>query len=182
MLRIAIVGPSGSGKTTLGRWLGQHKGLPFADLDYFFWRPGWTESPIDAFRADVHRITQAERWIVAGNCAKARDLVWPRADTLIWLDLPLPAVMWRATTRALRQWWSAEPICNGNRQTLAHIVNGRDSLLGYTLRTFHARRREWPQALGLPEHASVSVIRLRSAGDVAAWQAAIQAGNTPVDR
>ncbi|HYM47290.1 MAG TPA: hypothetical protein VES91_02340 [Burkholderiaceae bacterium] len=95
---------------------------------------------------------------------------------------PLLQVLWRSATRAARQWWTAEPICNGNRQTLAQIVNGRDSLLGYTLRTYHARRREWPQLLRLPEHARAALIHLRSAAEITRWQANNQPGKTPVDR
>ena len=182
MHRVVIFGASGSGKTTLGRWLGEQCDLPFTDLDNIHWRPGWVEAPLDEFRMAVDRITSAERWVVAGNYGKARDLLWPRADTLIWLDLPLPAVLWRSAARALRQWWTEEPICNGNRQTLSQIVDGRNSLLGYTLRTYQIRRREWPRVLRLPEHASARLIHLRGQAEVSAWQAELQTGNTPVDR
>jgi hypothetical protein len=140
------------------------------------------EAPVDAFRAAVDRVTQCEGWVLAGNYGKARDLMWPRADTLVWLDLPLPQILRRSAVRALRQWWTAEPICNGNRQTLARIINGRASLLGYTLRTYHRRRHELPQALGRPEHACAKVVHLRSVADIARWQGNFQAGNTPVDR
>jgi hypothetical protein len=183
--RVVVIGPSGSGKTTLGRWLEAEFALPFTDLDDLHWRPGWIEAPLDEFRRDVDRCTRAERWVVAGNYGKARDLVWPRADTLVWLDLPLAPVLWRSTTRALRQWWTAEPICNGNRQGLVQLCNGRDSLIGYTLRTYHARRREWPALLAAAEHTSLRRYRLRSAAEVAGWQRALraaQSGNTPVDR
>jgi adenylate kinase family enzyme len=183
--RIALIGPSGSGKTTLGRWLETGFDLPFIDLDDLHWCPGWIEAPLADFRRDVDRLTQAPRWAVAGNYAEARDLIWPRADTLIWLDLPLTEVLWRSTSRAVRQWWTAEPICNGNRQTLAQLLIGRDSLIGYTLLTFPRRRLEWPRLLAAPEFRHLSQFRLRSHAEVAAWQRAVaagQTGNTPVDR
>jgi adenylate kinase family enzyme len=182
MRRICVFGASASGKTTLGRWLGEHLRLPFTDLDDVHWRPGWTESPTEVFRAAIAEITQRPRWVRAGNYAKARDPVWPRADTLVWLDLPLTRVLWRSTRRALREWRTAAPICNGNRQSLAMIVNGRAALLGHTRRTYHARRREWPQALALPEQAQARVVHLRSDAEIARWRAAVQAGNTPLDR
>jgi adenylate kinase family enzyme len=102
--RLVIIGPSGSGKTTLGRWVEATLGLPFTDLDDVHWRPGWTEAAVDGFRRDVNRLCTAPRWVLAGNCGKARDLIWPRADTLVWLDLPLAYVLWRSTARALRHW------------------------------------------------------------------------------
>jgi hypothetical protein len=185
MQRVVIIGPSGSGKTTLGRWIEYQFGLPFTDLDDLHWRPGWIEAPLDEFRHDVDRRTRAPRWVVAGNYGKARDLIWTRADTLIWLDLPLVQVLWRSMSRALRDWWTREPICNGNRQTLAGIANGRESLLGYTLHTFAPRRREWPPLLASPAYAHLRQFRLSNPRQVDAWRrnaAAAQAGKTPVDR
>ena len=173
--RIAVIGPSGSGKTSLGRWIEQHLGLPFTDLDDLHWRPGWSEAPLTESRAAVDATTHPPRWVVAGNYAKVRDLIWPRAELIVWLDLPLATVLRRSTARALRQWWTREPICNGNRQTLAHMVIGHDALLLYTLRTFHARRRDWPALLGASARAEVQVQRLCSARAVAAWQRAAQA-------
>lgn len=182
MQRIVVFGASGSGKTSFGRWLGGQLALPFIDLDDVYWHPGWIESPMPEFRAAVDRITSGRQWVLTGNYSKARDLIWPHADTLIWLDLPLLRVLWRTTRRALRQARTGELICNGNRQTVAALVTGRDSLLGYTLRTYHSNRRTWPLALRLPEHAHAAVVRLRSPNQVAAWQASLQIGNTPVDR
>jgi len=180
--RVCIFGASGSGKTTLGRWLGMRLGLPFADLDDLHWRPGWVEAPEEEFRAAVDRVTASPQWVLAGNYTEVRDLIWPRSDTLIWLDLALPLVLWRTTQRVFRQARSGEAICNGNRQRVAALMLGTDPLLGYTLRTYRARRSEWPAALRLPQHAQAKVVRLRTMRDVAAWRASIQAGNTPVDR
>lgn len=185
MQRLVLIGPSGSGKTTLGRWVEVELGLPFTDLDDLHWRPGWVEASLDDFRRGVDRCSRAPRWVIAGSYTKVRDLVWPRADALVWLDLPLAHVLWRSTARALRQWWTAEPICNGNRQTLAQLAYGRDSLLGYTLRTFAARRREWPALLISEAFRHLRCSRLRSHMEVAARQRSIagtQTGNTPVDR
>lgn len=185
--RIAIIGASGSGKTTLGRFIQREMGLPFSDLDDLHWRPGWIAAPLDDFRQAVDAVTKRPRWVLAGNYAKTRDLVWPRADAIAWLDLPLATVLRRSALRALRHWWTREPICNGNRQTLAHIVVGREALLPYTLHTFHGRRRDWPGLLAAQSASTgASTYRLRSPKEIAAWQralaAAAQAGNTPVDR
>jgi hypothetical protein len=182
MQRVAIIGPSGSGKTTLGRWIESEFGLPFTDLDDLHWRPGWAEAPLDEFRREVDQRTRAPRWVVVGNYGKARDLVWTRADTLLWLDLPLPLVLWRTTRRVFRQARTGEPICNGSHQSRRAPVFGKDPLLWYAIRTVPRRRREWPRILGSPEHAHAAVVRLRSPAQVAAWQRSVQAGNTPVDR
>lgn len=182
MQRVVVIGPSGSGKTTLGHWLASELALPFIDLDDVFWRPGWRQAPIAEFRRDVEALTRQARWAIAGNYGAARDLVWPRADTLVWLDLPLPLVLLRTTRRVVRQTLTREPICNGNRQQLKALVFGTDPLLGYTLRTFSQRRRDWPALLGAPELAHLEVVRLRSPVRVARWKRQVQAGKTPVDR
>jgi hypothetical protein len=180
--RVCIFGASGSGKTTLGRWLAGQRNLRFVDLDDLHWLPGWVERATADFRDEVDRVTRGPAWVVAGNYSEARDLLWPRADTLVWLDLALPRVLWRTSLRVFRQAYSGEPICNGNRQRIGALVFGSDSLLGHTLRTYHARRREWPAALSQPRHARAIVYRLRSPREVAAWRASVQAGNTPVER
>jgi len=174
--RVVVIGASGSGKTTLGRWLGAEFSLPFTDLDDIFWRPGWRQAPIPEFRRDVDALTRQPRWAIAGNYGAARDLVWPRADTLVWLDLPLPQVLWRTTRRVLRQSISGESICNGNSQQLKALVFGTDPLLGYTLRTYSQRRRDWRHFLAAPEHAHLRVLRLDSPARVAAWQRQLLAG------
>lgn len=183
MRRVVLIGPGGSGKTTLDRWLERHFELPFTDLDDVFWRPGWQKSAVADFRSDMDRITAQPLWAVAGNHTSARDLLLPRADTVVWLDLPLITVLQRSARRALRQWRTREPICNGNRQTLARIPIGRDALLTYTLRTFHERRRNWPALLAARPHPHI--VRLRQQDERSARQHAStvsQAGNTPVDR
>jgi adenylate kinase family enzyme len=170
MQRLVLVGASGSGKSTLGRWVERHLGLPFTDLDDVFWRPGWQKAPVEVFRADVARLTAQSRWVLAGNYSSARDLIWPRADTLVWLDLPLPLTLWRSTVRVLRQARSGELICNGNRQTISALVFGKDPLLWYAIKTVPPRRRHWPQLLATTDHAHLRVYRLTSAGAVKRWQ------------
>jgi adenylate kinase family enzyme len=173
MQRLVLVGASGSGKTSLGSWVERHLGLPFTDLDDVFWRPGWQKAPVEVFRADVDRLTARSRWVLAGNCSSARDLIWPRADTLVWLDLPLPLTLWRSTVRVLRQARSGELICNGNRQTVSALVFGKDPLLWYAIKTVPPRRRQWPQLLAAPEHEHLANVRLTSASAVNVWQAKV---------
>lgn len=189
--RIVVVGQSGSGKTTLGRWLARELDLPFTDLDDVFWRPGWGRAPAALFRADVDRLTTSASWVLAGNYSSARDLIWPRADTLVWLDLPLPLTLWRTILSVFRQSRAGEPICNGNRQTMSALVLGKEPLLWYAIRTVPQRRRTWPTLLAGVEHRHLTVFRFTSSTAVAQWQDKIlasrrqnatQAGNTPVDR
>lgn len=101
MQRIAIVGCSGGGKSTLARALGARLGLPVTHLDSLFWKPGWTESGLEEFRPKVEAVAARERWIIEGNFTTASALRFARADTIIWIELPIWLCLWRAFSRML---------------------------------------------------------------------------------
>src|SRR5215213_5524259 len=84
--RIVVVGTSGSGKTTLARELAQRCSLPHIEMDALHWGPNWTEAPIEVFRQRVELALEAPGWVVDGNYSKLRNLVWRRAELIVWLD------------------------------------------------------------------------------------------------
>ena len=101
MQRIAIVGCSGGGKSTLARALGAKLRLPVVHLDNLFWKPGWVESSLEDFRPRVEVAAAAECWIIEGNFTSASALRFARADTIIWIELPIGLCLWRAFSRML---------------------------------------------------------------------------------
>jgi len=101
MQRIAIVGCSGGGKSTLARALGARLGLPVVHLDTLFWKPGWTESPIEEFQPRVEAAALGDRWIIEGNFTSASQLRFLRADTVVWIEPPIWLCLWRALIRML---------------------------------------------------------------------------------
>ena len=99
MQRIVVMGPPGSGKSTLARRLGAQFGLPVFHLDQAYWRPGWTETPPDAFRAEVERLAALPAWIIEGNYTSTISPRLAAADALIYLDAPT----WLCLFRILRR-------------------------------------------------------------------------------
>jgi adenylate kinase family enzyme len=97
-----IVGAPGSGKSTLARALGARTGLPVHHVDLIHWLPGWRERPLPEKVAMARAVEAGGRWIFEGGLSAT----WPerasRADLILWLDLPLPLRLWRATV--LRRW------------------------------------------------------------------------------
>ncbi|HET7377987.1 MAG TPA: AAA family ATPase, partial [Anaerolineae bacterium] len=84
MDRIAVIGVTGSGKTTFARNLAQHIDGVHIELDALHWEANWIEAPDEIFRERVEQATQTERWTTDGNYSKVRDIVWGRADTIVW--------------------------------------------------------------------------------------------------
>ena len=102
MKRVAIVGNAGGGKSTLGRRLAERYRLPFVSVDQIQWRPGWVQADEDVVTRKLDEVTATERWIVDGWGP------WPsierrlaRADTIIFVDLPLWMHFWLAAERQI---------------------------------------------------------------------------------
>ncbi len=157
--RIIVVGTSGSGKTTLATRLARHWSLPYIELDALYWGPGWTPATPAAFRARVAAAIAGERWIVDGNYSVARDLLWSRADTLVWLDYPLGVNLWRLLLRSTRRIVTREALWNGNRETFRETFLSRESLIIEAWRTHGRRRHEFPTLLHQPAYSHLTIVR-----------------------
>ena len=169
MKRIAVVGTTGSGKTTLARRIAHAHGVPHVELDALQWGPDWTPAATSAFRADVAAALAGDAWVVDGNYSAVRDIVWSRADTLVWLDYSAGTVLWRLLIRTFRRGLRREELWNGNRERLWTQFVSRDSILLWMLRTHWRRRREYGELLRRPEHAHVEAFRLSSPREADAW-------------
>jgi len=114
--RISVVGTTGSGKTTFARELAQRLGVPHVELDALHWEPNWTEAPLEVFRARVDLALRGEAWVIDGNYSKVRDIIWSRADTVVWLDYALPIILWQLLKRTLKRVFIREELWGKNRR------------------------------------------------------------------
>lgn len=167
--RIAVVGTSGSGKTTLAQRLARHLGIKHVELDAVHWGPDWTPTPREVLRVRVAQALAGNAWVTDGNYSAVRDIVWSRADTVVWLDYPWPVVMGRVTWRTLRRSLFGEELWNGNREQLRNAAFSRDSIIWWALSTYRRRRREYPLLFRQPEHAHLEIVRLRSSRMANEW-------------
>jgi adenylate kinase family enzyme/ribosomal protein S18 acetylase RimI-like enzyme len=143
--RIVVVGMSGSGKSTVARQLAASAGAPHIELDGLFWGPGWEPRPPHAFRGDVERAVAAPRWIVDGNYSTVRDIVWPRAEMVVWLNLPFGTTLWQVLGRTNRRWIEGTTLWNGNRESLRRSFFSRESILWWVIRNHGAKRRHFEE-------------------------------------
>lgn len=133
----------------------------------------WTEPPVEAFRERVARALLGEAWVVDGNYSKVRDIVWRRADTLIWVDYPLWLILWQLARRTMRRIVTQEELWSGNRERIRTGVLSRNSLFVWALQTYRRRRRDYAALPRRPEYAHLQVVRLRSPRQTDAWLAAL---------
>ncbi|MGH9831601.1 MAG: adenylate kinase [Blastocatellia bacterium] len=171
MQRISVVGTSGSGKTTFAARLAGILRVPHIELDALHWEADWVEAPAEVFRSRVREAVSADRWVVDGNYSKrARDLVWERADTVVWLDYSFPVIFSRVVRRTFRRLVLREECCNGNREKWS-LTFSRDSIILWALQTYKRHRADYPPLLRLLEQEGVRTITLRSPKEADRWLA-----------
>src|SRR6266516_1907792 len=165
--RISVVGTIGSGKTTFATKSAKLLDAPHIELDALHWEPNWVEARNDLFRERVKRSLQGESWVVDGNYHQVRDIVWSRADTVVWLDYPLATIIARLTRRTMRRIRTREQLWNGNQEHIRGLFTW-DSVFLWAIRTYRRRRRQYSILLNKPENSHLKVVRLRSPRE-AAW-------------
>ncbi len=117
MDRVLVAGSTGSGKTTLARKISARFGMPHYEMDALHHGPGWVKRP--EFEADVAKFAARERWVAEDQYHRyLGDLLWTRADTVVWLDLPRSLVMARVVRRSIWRLFTQTELYNGNREEL----------------------------------------------------------------
>lgn len=171
--RVVILGTCGSGKSTLARKLAARGGSEHVELDGLHHGPNWTAAPIEIFRERVSDKTDGPSWVVDGNYIDlVSDLLWLRADTIVWLDIPLPLILVRIVRRSLGRILRRTELWSGNRETWSNLF-GKNSLVKWAVTSHRRHRAELPLRLAPPRLTNVSVVRLRSSAEVDRWFASL---------
>ena len=170
--RIVVIGTTSSGKSKLAAQLAERLDMDFIELDALHWEPDWQEAPLEVFRARVEKaLRQAERWVVAGNYHVVRDLVWPKAELVIWLDYSLWRIFWQLTRRTFSRWWNQELLWGTNREPLwVHLQFwSKESLYNWLFKTYGRRQREIPMLLSQSEHQHLKLIQFKHPKEMDEW-------------
>ncbi len=167
--RVHVIGTTGSGKTTLARRLARKLDIPHVELDALHWGPDWTPAPRDLFRERTTQALGGEAWTTDGNYSKVRDIVWRRADTVVWLNYALLLVLWRVTWRTLRRTLTRQELWSGNRESVREAFFDRESIILYSLRSHRRRQQQYPALFQAPEYGHLRIVILRSPREAKRW-------------
>ncbi|MDJ0553639.1 MAG: adenylate kinase [Microcoleaceae cyanobacterium MO_207.B10] len=91
MKKVAVFGNSGGGKSILSKKLATITNLPLYVLDKIKYLPGGKEVPYSNYQQIHDEILATDEWVIDGF--GSMETLWSRlneADTLIYIDLPLP--------------------------------------------------------------------------------------------
>ncbi|WP_406506850.1 adenylate kinase [Streptomyces sp. NBC_00212] len=168
MQRILVAGATGSGKSTLARAVSTRLEIPYHEMDeLYFAGPNWRENP--QFTTRIREIADSPTWIFDSfGYPKVRDLLWERADTVVWLDYPRRVVMPRVLRRSLRRTVLRERLFNGNRETLTDWFT-RDHPARTSWTQHGPRRAEIGARAGDTRFAPLRTLRFTAPRAAAGW-------------
>jgi adenylate kinase family enzyme len=169
--RIVVIGVTGCGKSMLAEKLARKLGLEFIDLDALFWKPNWVESSDEEFRPKVEAATRGPAWALAGNYNRMREIIWPRAEAVVWLDYSYPLVFGRLWKRTWQRWRSQEALWGTNTERLLPQFKlwSKESLFNWQAQSYGRFKRRYEQLTVRPENTHLKVFRFKKPEETERW-------------
>lgn len=179
--RIHVIGNSCSGKSTLGARLARALGVPLVELDALNWQPGWVglnATDPEELERRIREATADAGWIVAGSYERfSKRIFWPRLETVIWLDLPLPQLVWRVLKRSWKRWRSKELLWGTNYEMFwpqLMIWRKEESLLWWIVTQHKRKRRSMLACMTNPRWTHIRFVRLTSLAEIETFAASVE--------
>jgi adenylate kinase family enzyme len=175
--RLLIGAPSGAGKSTLARRIEARTALPYTEIDALFHGPGWSELP--GFRDDVAAFAARDSWVTEWQYTTQLGQLLPsRADTLVWLDLPVGVHMGRLIRRTLHRRWHRVPLWHGNVEPpLRTILTDPEHIIRWGWKGRAVLRRRVVEAS--MRHPHLRIVRLRSTREIDVWLRGLPCSGQP---
>lgn len=184
--RVHVIGNSATGKSTLAKRLALALDADFVELDALNWLPDWVglnDTDPDELERRFEHATRGDAWVVAGSYTRfAQRTFWPRLDTVVWLDLPVPLLVWRVLRRSWRRWRTKELLWGTNIERFwpqLALWRGDDSLVYWVISAQRGKRKGMRAAMADPRWAHVRFIRLASVDEIETFAATVEAGVSP---
>lgn len=129
MKKVAVFGNAGGGKSTLSSRLSEVTGLPLHVLDKIQYLSGGIEIPQENYRCAHQQILDTDQWIIDGfGCMETLWLRLSEADSLIFVDLPLPVHFWWITKRLITGYFKPPAGWPQNSPILKSSINSYRAL------------------------------------------------------
>lgn len=163
--RIVIVGTTGSGKTTLAKRISECHGIKRIELDSIQWLPNWKEIDKQEFVRLTEQALTGEKWVVDGNYRIVRDLIWSKAEAIIWLDYSFARNFWQLFSRSIHRLLTRKELWAGNRESWA-LFFSRKSIVVWFFQTYWKRKRDYPLLFAEPKYAHLKILRIKRPRDL----------------
>jgi adenylate kinase family enzyme len=169
--RILVTGSTGAGKTTLAQAVAGRLGVPFHEMDALaLTGPGWAENP--RLAEDVAAITAGPGWVFDSlGYPEVRDLLWGRADGIVWLDYPRRVVMARVLRRSAARTLRRQRVFGGNVEDWRLWLT-RDHPAWWAWSQYDARRAEIAERID--RFRPAEVVRLGHPRAAREWLAGLE--------
>lgn len=170
-----IIGNSGSGKSTLAVCLASVVATPVVELDALNWEPGWVgldKADPDEFERRIREATSGDAWIVAGSYSGfARRVFWDRTECVIWLDFPIPVLVWRVLKRSWARWRTKELLWGTNYESFWR----QESLVRWIITQQARKRREMRKVMNDLKWKHIRFVRLTSLTEIGEFVSLLEA-------
>lgn len=164
--RVVVYGVTGTGKSVLAQRLAALAGSTYVPVDDLMWRPGWVQlTPPEQVEA-ITPVAAGEAWVMDALWSATREVVLPRTDLVVALDLRRSVSLGRLLRRTASRLVSRAPICGGNTESWRQTFS-RDSIVVWHVRSFASKRETiaaWCADPGGPP-----VVRFTTPRQVEAW-------------
>ena len=154
----------------MARALAEALGCRHLELDSVYHQPGWEPIPNEQFRARIESFMATEdRWVIDGNYTShgIAELVWPNADTIVWMDPPKSVVMSQIVRRTVPRAFLRRELWNGNTEDWRNLFSRvpEDNIVLWAWTTFDQNRERYAARLGSDEWVHLDVHRVQSRSD-----------------
>jgi adenylate kinase family enzyme len=169
MKRVAVFGNAGGGKSTLAKRLAEITRLPLYPLDSIQYKSGG-KVPEDAYFSAHAELMRLGEWIIDGYGSLAT--AWERfskADTLVYVDLPLFTHYWWVTKRLIQGQFATPEGWPGNSPIWRSTLNSYK-----VIRLCHRHLTPKYRQLVADMAASKRVHHVRSPREMAAFLDAVR--------
>ena len=176
--RISVVGPSGSGKSHLCRTIAAQTALPLHELDHVRSDSGGGARSRADFIAAASEIAKRDDWIIDGHYRDVRQIVWARAEAVIWLNYPVSLVVWRLLRRVLRRklarGWAGKTDYHSARPSESSPMARPQTAASWPkrwnrLRNTLRERREYEALLRSKNYPGIDLVELTSLRKTRRW-------------